>query len=409
MEFIDIQNKLKNVINQSIFHRIFYWNSITSKIGEIIGEIQKTSEDIKKDVDHYQQLKEDLSEIKINWKSEEKINTQLKNDIKILQNKVDLLSPLEIKNIELANELNEMKAQKNAKDTEHRTKMARLEQWENNQNERYQIHKEEKERKLNEKIEKLKRTWQDHEDNVNKEIKLICQDEAISFIEEWHHEKKPDNVIKICNEYIVFDAKSPRNEELNNFPTYIKSQVSNLSKYANHKDVKKHLFLVVPNNTIEVLQKQLTYNDSNYCVHIISPQSLRITMWSLKQIELYEFAEKLSPEDRENLARVYAGSQNYIKRIVQINNDVNEMGLDLIAQNMQLISKESLKGIQDNALEMEQMDIINVSKQNRGKTIDAKEELRRQEHIRFKAQQQSIISTPNQNKSKASNIKQDKT
>ena len=100
-------------------------------------------------------------------------------------------SILEIKNIELANELNEMKAQKNAKDTEHRTKMARLEQWENNQNERYQIHKEEKERKLNEKIEKLKRTWQDHEDNVNKEIKLICQEEAISFIEEWHHEKNP--------------------------------------------------------------------------------------------------------------------------------------------------------------------------------------------------------------------------
>ena len=85
------------------------------------------------------------------------------------------------------------------------------------------------------------------------------------------------------------------------------------------------------------------------------------------------------------------------------------MGLDLIAQNMQLISKESLKGIQDNALEMEQMDIINVSKQNRGKTIDVKEESRRQEHIRFKAQQQSIISPPNQNKSKASNIKKDKT
>ena len=58
---------------------------------------------------------------------------------------------------------------------------------------------------------------------------------------------------------------------------------------------------------------------------------------------------------------------------------------------------------------VEQMDIINVSKQNRGKTIDVKEESQRQEHIRFKAQQQSIISQPNQNKSKASDIEQDKT
>mgnify|MGYP001225921652 CR=1 FL=1 len=392
MEFSDIQNKLTKIINTSILYRLFYWKSIALKIGSIIGQMQKLTSDWQKDMEDYQQLKYDFSEIKINYKSEEKINEKLTNEIKILKNKVDVLTPLEMKNNELANELNKMKAQKNAFESEHKTKMERLEQWENNQNERFQIHKEEKERKKIEKLEKLKRTWQDHEDNVNKEIKLICQEESIAFIEEWHHEKKPDNVIKICNDYIVFDAKSPRNEDLNNFPTYIKSQITTLSKYANHKDVKKHLFLVVPNNTIEALQKQLTYNDSNYCVHIISPQSLRITMWSLKQIELYEFAEKLSPEDRENLARVYAGSQNYIKRIVQINNDVNEMGIDLISQNMQLISKDSLKGIQENALEMEQMDIINVSKQNRGKIIDINEEEKRHNHVKFKTKQQSIVT-----------------
>ena len=110
----------------------------------------------------------------------------------------------------------------------------------------------------------------------------------------------------ICGEYIVFDAKSPRNDELNNFPTYIKTQANSLSKYAKHKDVKNHLFLVVPENTINSL-KTLTYNDSNYCVHVISPQSLPITMWSLKQIELYEFAEKLSPEDRGKLSKGLCG------------------------------------------------------------------------------------------------------
>ena len=88
--------------------------------------------------------------------------------------------------------------------------------------------------------------------------------------------------------------KSPSNEVLDNFPKYIRDQVNKLSKYAQHKDVKKQLFLVVPENALSVLQTK-TFKDSNYCVHIISPQSLKIVIWSLKQIEHYEFAEKLSP------------------------------------------------------------------------------------------------------------------
>jgi len=322
------------------------------EIGEILGSI-KVSEDSSQSIkEDYNQLKNDFSELKVNYKASEKTNQDLKNRVAILEKEKELLSPLKIKNNELTNSLNEMKQHANAKDAEHKNKMDRLEQWENNQNERFQTEKEERERIVQERIEKIKRTWQDHEDNVNKTIKLICQEESIVFIEEWDHDKKPDNVIKICNEYIVFDAKSPRNEELSNFPTYIKAQVTALAKYANHSDVKKHLFLVVPENSIKAL-KQLTYNDSNYCVHIITPQSLRITMWSLKQIELYEFAEKLSPEDRENLARVYAGSQNYIKRIVQINNDLSEKGLDLISQNMKLLSNEILKRIQKKVWELE--------------------------------------------------------
>ena len=49
-------------------------------------------------------------------------------------------------------------------------------------------------------------------------------------------------MIKICNEYIVFDAKSPSKDELDHFPKYINTEAGKLSKYADHKDVKKHLF-----------------------------------------------------------------------------------------------------------------------------------------------------------------------
>ena len=383
--------KIKKIISSSIFYRIFYWRNIVLMISEIKQFLEQSHQKEKK----LNLLEIEISELKSDYKAELKINENLKTKMKILENEKDLLAPLKIKNIELNNELNTLKQEENSKNAVRDAQIAKYEQFEQNAREREEKEIQEKERKIQDTETRLRRTWQDHEENVNNAIKLICQTESIKFIDEWHHDKKPDNVIQICNEYIVFDAKSPlKTHVLSNFPTYIKDQVSKLAKYANHKDVKKHLFLVVPDNTIHAL-KTLTYNDSNYCVHVISPQALKITMWSLKQIELYEFADKLSPEDRENLARVFAGSQSYIKRSIQIHNDLNEKGLDLIEQNMKLISKESLKGLKENALQFEKGDVVNVSKQNRGKIIDLEQEKMRQKEIKFKAETRTIIA-PNE-------------
>ncbi|MAZ55494.1 MAG: hypothetical protein CMP54_00640 [Flavobacteriales bacterium] len=387
MKNFEIEN-IKKIISASIWDRVFNWKNIIL----IIGEIKNSLEQYDEKEQRLNSLEKEYIELKSGYMSELKLNENLSTKIKILENEKDILSPLKIKNIELTNELNKMKQEENSKDAIRESQIAKYEQFENNAREREHRERQEKIQQKEDQDQQIKRTWQDHEINVNNTIKLICQEEAITFVEDWHHEKKPDNVIKICDEYIVFDAKSPsKNQELNNFPTYIKDQVNKLSKYAIHEDVKKHLFLVVPENTIHAL-KVLTFNDSNYCVHVISPQALKITMWALKQIELYEFADKLSPEDRENLARVYAGSQSYIKRSIQIHNDLNEKGLDLIQQNMKLISKESLKGLKENALEFEKGDVVNVSKQNRGKIIDLEQEEIRQKEIKFKAKTRTLIN-----------------
>ena len=383
----EIEN-IKKIISSSILYRIFYWKNIVLMIGEIKKALEQYYEQDKR----LNVLEKEYGELKTDYKAELKINNNLKTRIQILENEKNVLSPLKIKNIELTNELNKMKQEENSKNAIRDSQIEKYEQFEHNARERERREIQEKEDTIQANEDAIRRTWQEHETNVNNTIKLICQEESITFVEEWHHDKKPDNVIKICDEYIVFDAKSPsKNQDLSNFPTYIKDQASKLSKYAHHEDVKKHLFLVVPENTVHAL-KTLTYNDSNYCVHVISTQALKITMWSLKQIELYEFADKLSPEDRENLARVYAGSQSYIKRSIQIHNDLNEKGLDLISQNMKLISKESLKSLKENAIEFEKGDVVNVSKQNRGKIIDVEQEEIRQKEIKFKAETRTIIS-----------------
>ena len=50
------------------------------------------------------------------------------------------------------------------------------------------------------------------------------------------------------------------------------------------------------------------------------------------------------------------------------------------------------KSVKENALEFEKGDIINTSKQNRGKIIDIEEETIRQKEIKFKAETRTIIS-----------------
>ena len=160
--------------------------------------------------------------------------------------------------------------------------------------------------KLKEKedeFEKLKIQWSSHETFVEQKIKMLCQTHLVDYIEEVPFKGKPDNTINICGEYIIFDAKSPANDDLTNFPKYIKRETDNLKKYASQESVRKEIFLVVPSNTIEHIS-QLTYNLGDYKVYVITIDSLEPIILSLKKIEEYEFAEQLSPEERENICRV---------------------------------------------------------------------------------------------------------
>lgn len=395
MEYSDIQEKLKSITKSNFFSRLFYWSQITLKLGELSNLIESLIIKNSQTSKETELLNQKIIDLETDYQTEKKINQKLETEIEIVKNKNELLNPLKLKNVELLTELNKLKQEELAKDAKRDSLMNKWEQFQANAEQRERKKEELETIKKHEEKEKIKRQWLNHEENVNNLIKIICNEQSVDFIEKdkWPYKKQPDNIIKICDEYIVFDAKSPRNEELDNFPKYIRTQVDSLAKYAQHKDVKKQLFLVVPENALHVIQNKI-YEDSNYCVHIVSPQSLKITIWSLKQIEHYEFAEKLSPEDRENLARAFAGSMNYIKRVIQINSDMNEHGIELTERMLQLISKKSLNSIRDKALEYEKGDIVNASLQRGGKAIDLKDEDIRHKDIKSKAINHEIISTP---------------
>ncbi len=79
---------------------------------------------------------------------------------------------------------------------------------------------DEKEENIRIQFEKMRGTWKTHETNVEELIRGICSRHQIEYIDKEHvpFHGKPDNTIKIANEYIIFDAKSPLSDDLENFP-----------------------------------------------------------------------------------------------------------------------------------------------------------------------------------------------
>ena len=59
-----------------------------------------------------------------------------------------------------------------------------------------------------ERIKNLKETWSKHQENAKSAIKNICNKHTIEYIEKVPFKGEPDNTIRICDEFVVFDAKS---------------------------------------------------------------------------------------------------------------------------------------------------------------------------------------------------------
>ena len=215
-------------------------------------------------------------------------------------------------------------------------------------------------------LENLKQTWREHEKDVENHLQLICNNHVIKYISQEdfpHPRNKPDNAIEIMDQLIVFDAKSPANDDLNNFPKYIKLQTESLKKYAKHQDVKKDLFLVIPSNTLHVI-KQFNYNIGDYNVYIITKDSLEPIILSLKKIEEYEFADKLSPEERDNVCRIIGKFAHTTKRRIQIDQFFAEEFLDTLQKAKQL-PKEILESV----IEFENAEKLNPPMEKRKKQI----------------------------------------
>ena len=225
-------------------------------------------------------------------------------------------------------------------------------------------------REKEEEFEKMKSQWIKHEKDVENYLKEICRNYVIKYVgqEEFPHPRnKPDNSIEIMDQLIVFDAKSPSNNNLENFPKYIKDQTENLKKYAKHDDVKNDLFLVIPSNTLHVIN-QFSYRIGDYNVFVITKDALEPIILSLKKIEEYEFVDKLSPEERDNVCSIIGKFAHTTKRRIQIDNFFQREFLSTLDK-----AKKLPREILESVIEFENAEKLNPPIEKRKKTILTKD------------------------------------
>ena len=314
----------EEIKTMGFFKRLFSWGRIIPLLVESSREI----EDIKKVVDENNDLSSKIKvknqEIKsLNKeiaKSENK-NNELGADVKRLNQETK----------ESAKKIAEFEKVKEEQQEEYDARISRLDKREVTVEERRQEIEDERVEEQQKKFDDMKNMWKTHEARVNQSIKQICRKYAIDYIdkEKAPFKGKPDNTIRIANEFIIFDAKSPGSDDLKNFPAYIKKQAEAVKKYVKEPEVKKDVFLVVPTNTIDKLEATF-YDMSDHRAYIVAEDSLEPIILSFKKIGEYELVKELSPEDREDICRVIGHFAHHTKRRLQIDSFLEEKSLELL-------------------------------------------------------------------------------
>lgn len=373
----------------SFWQRIFSWAKVKILSYDAYEEFKTLEKNIETQKISFEELKNNFTQIKAqNERFSDKVQDLEKYEIKKdsqIESLNEKITQLNQSITELNNKVSRYESIKEEREKDYEKKIAQLNQVkESLESERKRLD-DERIREKEEHFQKMKSLWAEHETAVVHSIKNICKDYIITYVEKVPFKGSPDNTIEICGEYIIFDAKSPANDDLSNFPKYIKAQTDNVKKYVNQENVKRDVFLVIPSNTIHTIT-QLIYNMGDYNVYIITIDSLEPIILSLKRIEEYEFAEKLSPEERDNICRVIGKFAHTTKRKIQIDQFFSNQFIELLVKCKNDLPEKILTKV----IEYEKAEKLNPPTEKRAKQILTKDLSEKNVSINTEAKMRAI-------------------
>ena len=197
------------------------------------------------------------------------------------------------------------------------------------QEEQERVEKEEKEKRIEAEKDR-DRIWSQHEERSLIFMKEVCEKKDIALPcysntdtpPDFPATLKPDFMIKLLDQYVIFDAKLSKSSNINK---YIKDQVKkSSSKYKqNNELIFPSVFFVIPSMSIGEIKETYFYHE-NFHFYVIPVEAFEPILRSLKKLEDYSFAESLDPENREKIVQAIAHLFRHIKE----QNAVNLLGTD---------------------------------------------------------------------------------
>lgn len=360
-------NNLRNLLEQlrliSLWDRIFNWKRIRD-------QLYSASTDLQRNAETCNALEKDKGELTFSLR-------HISDDL--ARSREEIIS---------------LRKDDQFRRNEHSNAMATLTRLQRELLEDRKKEADEKARIEQERLLKMKETWSNHQDNVRNAIKSICSKNIIEYVDKVPFKGDPDNTLKICDEFVVFDAKSPAGDDLTNFPLYIKDQAEKAKKYCREEGVRNEIFLVVPTNTLARI-KQFVFNLADYKVYVVSLDTLEPVILSLQKLEEYEFVDQLSPEERENICRILGKFAHLTKRRIQIDTFFIKQFMELAYKCESDLPAEIL----DKVVEFEKAEKLNPPTERRSKRINIKEletdavRLRNETHMKGIAPIEGIISS----------------
>ncbi|MFT5725312.1 MAG: hypothetical protein ACI9JN_002436 [Bacteroidia bacterium] len=373
----------------SFWQRIFSWSAIRILSYEAYEQFKSLESNLNNRQEHLDGLKNKVIQLETENKGLNKNVQDFEKTVLSKDNQVESLNikldDLNKKITELNNKVSRFETNEESRHKDYEKKIAQLEQVKKDLDGDRTRLSDERVQEQQDQFDKMKRQWTAHETEVEQKIKQLCQTHLIKYVDKVPFRGNPDNTIEICDEFIIFDAKSPANDDLTNFPKYIKTQTDNVKKYANQDSVRKDVFLVIPSNTIGTIS-QLTYNMGDYNVYVITIDSLEPIMLSLKKLEEYEFAEQLSPEERDNICRVIGKFAHTTKRKIQIDQFFANQFIELLVKCKNDLPEDLLKSV----IEFEKAEKLNPPPERRSKQILTKELQEKNDSINAEAQIRDI-------------------
>ncbi|MBM3431683.1 MAG: hypothetical protein FJX92_01600 [Bacteroidetes bacterium] len=383
-----LKTLLQEVNSIGFWGRLFGWRRIKQLLVEAHTELRLLLDNRDQHQHDLGVCRHELTQMEMLFKSSERRITDLARDKDVL---VVQMNELRDRLRERDKEIVDLKHAIETKSTQQIQSIQMLDAFRNEVIEERRREQETKQAQALEKQERQRETWQRHQADTAERLKSICQKHTIEYIDKVPFKGDPDNTIRICGEYIVFDAKSPAGEDLSNFPTYLKGQAEKAIKYSKQEGVKKDIYFVVPSNTLEELEKFM-YPHADHDVYIIAADALEPVLLSLQKIEEYEFAEELTPDQRANVCRVIGCFAHLAKRRIQIDHFFATQTIELAYACENYLPADILEQVK----EYERSEKLNPPMEKRIKSIPVGEIEKDTQKVQREAEGRGVFIDPDQ-------------